>query len=115
MLHEWLGYIFVLIGLAHVLINYRTFIAHFQKPAARIATAGCIVLIAVMTFVGGTGKIQASQHPAIRILDRNADGVVDSKEIQTVIFTLNKLDMEHNGAVSAEDILAAISPKQIKK
>lgn len=115
MLHEWLGYVFVLIGLVHIMINWKTFIAHFQKPAARIATASCIVLVAVMTFSGGTGKSQASQHPAIRLFDKNADGVIDTKEIQAAISTFNKLDTEKNGAVPAEELLANLSPKPPKK
>jgi hypothetical protein len=115
MLHEWLGYLFVLIGLLHLIINGKTFIAHFQKPAARIAATACVILVAVMTFSGGTSKSQASQHPAIRLLDKNVDGVIDSQEIQTAVTVLNRLDRERNGSVSPEELLATLSPKSPKK
>jgi hypothetical protein len=115
MLHEWLGYLFVLIGLLHLIINGKTFITLFQKPAARIATAICAILVATIIFSGSTGKGQASQHPAIRLLDSNADGIIDSQEIQATVTALNRLDREHNGTVLPQELLATLSPKPPKK
>jgi hypothetical protein len=111
MLHEWLGYLFAAIGLLHLLVNWKTFLSHFQKPAAGLAAVACAILVAVMAFSGGPGKNRASHHPAIRLLDRNLDGMIDSVEIQTAVKVLNRLDRERNGSVSPEELLTNLSPK----
>lgn len=115
-LHEWLGYVLVLIGSVHFLQNLKPFTAHFRTKAAYIATIACLLLSAVTAFSGGSAQQQAGKHPAIRLLDRNADGIIDSNEIRATVATLNRLEQERKGSVTAEELLTSLMPpKQTKR
>lgn len=114
-MHEWLGYLFLLAGTTHFVLNRKAFVGYYRDRGAIVATSACVFLAVLMTFSGGGEKSQAGKHPAIRLIDRNADGIIDSGEIQAAVAVLNRLDRERNGSVSAQELLAVLSPKGPRK
>jgi hypothetical protein len=51
-LHEWFGWLFVVAGLVHVVLNLRPLLAYLKRPAA-LVSIGVAVAVAVLLSVGG--------------------------------------------------------------
>lgn len=52
-LHEWFGWLFVVAGAVHLLLNLRPLLAYLRQPAALISLGVGLVLVAFLWF-GGT-------------------------------------------------------------
>lgn len=50
--HEWLGMVFVIAGLLHIILNLRQFVAYLKLPRAWIGIALALICIGVFA-VGG--------------------------------------------------------------
>ena len=51
-LHEWFGWLFVVAGTVHLLLNLRPLVAYLRRPAALISLGTALVLVAVL-WIGG--------------------------------------------------------------
>ncbi|HLP01486.1 MAG TPA: DUF4405 domain-containing protein [Opitutaceae bacterium] len=51
-LHEWFGWLFIVAGLVHVLLNLRPLLAYLKRPRALVAI-GVAVLVVALLWVGG--------------------------------------------------------------
>ena len=51
-LHEWFGWVFVLGGAAHLVLNRGPLLAHLRQRAG-LVSLGCALLLAVAMFVAG--------------------------------------------------------------
>jgi hypothetical protein len=62
--HEWLGWLLVIGGLAHLAVNWRPFLAYFRRPAG-------VGIMAVLWVVGALALVPAGgpshQHPMMRV------------------------------------------------
>lgn len=51
-LHEWFGWLFVVAGLVHVLLNIRPLLSYLKRPAA-LASIAVALVIGVFLTIGG--------------------------------------------------------------
>ena len=51
-LHEWFGWLFVVAGIVHLLLNLRALLAHLRRPAGVVSVAVALVLVAFL-WLGG--------------------------------------------------------------
>ena len=51
-IHEWLGMAFVVAGLIHILLNFRTLLAYFKTRQCWVATLAAVLLIALFAIAG---------------------------------------------------------------
>ena len=54
-IHEWIGLLFLLAGVLHVVLNWRTLLGHLSSPTALAALALVVALGLALSFVGGSG------------------------------------------------------------
>jgi glucan phosphoethanolaminetransferase (alkaline phosphatase superfamily) len=101
-LHEWLGYVFTLICLLHLVLNWNVFAAYFRKRLAMLATFACIALSLVIMFASGAPK--QKPNPTMQVLDTNSDGIIDANEMAAAASMLAKLDTNRDGVLSLEEV-----------
>lgn len=51
-LHEWFGWLFVVAGVVHALLNLRPLLAYLRRPAA-LVSLGVAAVLALLLAVGG--------------------------------------------------------------
>ena len=51
-LHEWFGWLFVVAGIVHLLLNLRPLVAYLRRPAALVSLGVALVLVALLWFGG---------------------------------------------------------------
>ncbi|MFT3828577.1 MAG: DUF4405 domain-containing protein [Opitutaceae bacterium] len=51
-LHEWFGWLFLVAGAVHVLLNLRPLLAYLKRPGA-LVSIGVAILVVVLLWVGG--------------------------------------------------------------
>ncbi|MBX7259369.1 MAG: DUF4405 domain-containing protein [Candidatus Hydrogenedentes bacterium] len=54
-IHEWLGLLFVIAGLVHVILNWRTLLSYLTAPSALAALAVVVVLGILLSAIPGEG------------------------------------------------------------
>ncbi len=59
-LHEWFGWLFVIAGIVHLLLNLRPLLAHLRRPAGVVSVAVALVLVAFL-WLGGA-QHEAEHH-----------------------------------------------------
>ena len=60
-LHEWFGWLFVIAGAVHLLLNLRPLLAHLRRPAGVVSVGVALVLV-VFLWVGGA-QHEREHHP----------------------------------------------------
>ena len=53
-LHEWFGWLFVIAGAVHLLLNLRPLLAYLKQPAALVSLGVGLVLVAFLWFGGAS-------------------------------------------------------------
>ncbi|HLP08186.1 MAG TPA: DUF4405 domain-containing protein [Opitutaceae bacterium] len=51
-LHEWFGWLFIVAGAVHVLLNLRPLLAYLRRPLALVSIGAAVVLVALL-WAGG--------------------------------------------------------------
>jgi hypothetical protein len=106
-LHEWIGYAFSLVGVIHLVVNWRTFTLQFRQRPALVAVLAGIILSLSVLFAGGNGSGKPGRaNPFIQAFDLNGNGVIDSDEVSVAAISLNRLDANRDGTISIEEAMS---------
>jgi hypothetical protein len=74
--HEWLGWLLVVGAVAHVILNWKPFLAYFRKPSG-IAITVTLFLLGVLSFLpSGGGRGRPPFGEAFRALERSSLSVL---------------------------------------
>ena len=104
LIHEWIGYTFILAGVVHLLLNWKAFKSYFRQRSAIVALIAVLVAtVALLSASSGSASQQSKLHPLVRIFDTNSDGVIDNAEMQNASAALAKLDKNADGIITAEE------------
>ncbi|MBN1910760.1 MAG: DUF4405 domain-containing protein [Pirellulales bacterium] len=57
--HEWLGWVLIVGGLAHVVVNWKAFLAYFRKPAS-------VAIVAILCVAMGAAFLAPGRPPRHR-------------------------------------------------
>jgi len=60
-LHEWFGWLFVIAGTVHLVLNIRPLIAYLRRPVALVSLAVGLVLVALL-WIGGAQHEEEHQR-----------------------------------------------------
>ena len=101
-MHEWMGYVFIAIGVLHLLLNSRPFVSYFRSRSAAIAVIVC--LLASCALLLTQGKQRSDQ--LMRLLDTNHDGVIDAGEIADAAKQIKTLDINNDGKITLDEFRA---------
>jgi len=106
-LHEWIGYAFSLVGVIHLIVNWRAFTLQFRQRSALLAVfAGIILSLAVMHAGSNAGGGKPGKaNPLIQAFDVNGNGVIDAEEISEATDSLKRLDTNKDGNISTEEVM----------
>jgi hypothetical protein len=111
--HEWMGYVFIAIGLLHFYLNFVPFVMCFPSRSATVAVALCLLATNVFMFF----KEEPKPMTLLQLLDTNHDGVIDAGEIAAAPRRLKSLDANNDGKITAEDFreLELLRIKRLKQ
>ncbi len=98
--HEWMGYVFIAIGLLHFVLNVKPFLYYFPSRAATISVVACLIATNVFMFF----KEEPKPIHLMQLLDTNHDGVIDAAEIAAVPLRIKSLDANNDGKITADDL-----------
>lgn len=101
-MHEWMGYVFIAIGVLHLLLNWRPFVSYFRVRLASIAVIVCLLASCTLLLTHG----QQRPDQLMRLLDTNHDGVLDAGEIAEAAKQLKNLDTDHDGKITLDELRA---------
>ena len=109
--HEWLGWLLVIGGVAHLFVNWRAFLAYFRKPVA-IAIMAVVLLVGALAMlpVGGATRRppmmdfsraleQSSLTLVAQVAKRNPQTAIDDLKARGI----EVKDAQHTIATIAED------------
>lgn len=106
-LHEWIGYAFTLAAVIHLVVNWRSFLSHFRERSAILAVCGGIILSLAVLYAGaGSGGKQGRPDQFVQTFDLNGNGRIDADEVSAAADSLNRLDGNHDGAISAQELVS---------
>lgn len=54
--HEWMGLLFVVFGLVHLMLNWGQLVSYFTLRAARLALIGAVVMCILIALSAGQGE-----------------------------------------------------------
>ncbi len=110
--HEWIGYAFSLMGVIHLVVNWKSFVLLFRERSALLAVLAGVILSLAVLFAGGTGAGKAGRrHPLIQAFDLNGNGTIDADEIAAASASLNRLDANGDGRIAIEEIVTGNGEK----
>ena len=98
--HEWIGYIFIAIGLLHFVLNFKPFLYYFPSRLATISVVVCLIATNVFMFF----KEEPKPVHLMQIFDTNHDGIIDAAEMAAATQRLKTLDVNNDGKITAEDL-----------
>ena len=105
-LHEWIGYAFALVGVIHLVVNWRSFVNLFRQRSALLAvTMGVVLSLAVMA-AGSSGGKPGKGNPLMQAFDLNGNGVIDANEVTAASASLARLDANGDGIISMDELMA---------
>lgn len=105
-LHEWFGWVFIIAGMLHLLLNWRSFASYFTQRKAQgtfLVVTGlivCLIFIGANKHGGGRPRTQT-----LMVLDVNGDGVIDNTEISNSRAALLKLDRNGDGKITTDELM----------
>lgn len=105
-LHEWVGYALMAAAAMPLLINRKAFTAYLRERSSIIVTLLGITILATVFFTAGVGDNHRRSNPLLQVFDVNANGIVDAEETSMAADSLKKLDVNEDGSISAEELLA---------
>jgi len=106
-LHEWIGYAFSLVGVIHLIVNWRAFMLQFRERSALLAVfAGIILSLAVLHAGGDSSGRPGRANPFVQAFDLNGNGVIDADEVSDAAVALNRLDTNSDGKISVEEAMS---------
>ena len=106
-LHEWIGYAFSLVGVIHLVVNWKSFVLRFRERSALVAVvAGVILSLTVMVAGSNGGGKRGGGNPAIQAFDLNGNGVIDADEVTAAPASLARLDANRDGVISVDEIMS---------
>ncbi len=103
-LHEWIGYLFMMAGMLHLLLNLKALAAHFRERSAILASLAAIIISAAVFCAGGRGEVRGGGPPLLRTFDADGNGIIDADEIAGAATSLRRLDLNHDGVISGEEL-----------
>ena len=65
LVHEWMGWLLILGGIAHVAVNWKPFVGYFRTPSA-VAIVSVLVLLGAVSFVPAGGHGGPSRDASLR-------------------------------------------------
>ncbi len=98
--HEWIGYLFIAVGLLHFVINFKPFLYYFPSRTATISIVLCLIATNVFMFF----KEEPQPIHLMQLLDVNHDGVIDAAEISAAPQRIKALDVNNDGKITADDL-----------
>lgn len=105
--HEWLGWLMVIGGVAHVLVNWQSFLKYFRKPIGAVIVASIVALglVSLCPFGGSTGRPPFMN--VAKALEQSSLSVVAqvvNRDVQTVMhdLTANGLRVQHERQTLAD-------------
>lgn len=107
-LHEWIGYVFMVVGFFHILLNLKTFATYFRERTAMLA-ALAVIIMSIAVFWSGEKGDEGRRHggpPLLRTFDTNGDGIIDAYELANAATSLGKLDTDHDGVISRGELMS---------
>lgn len=105
-LHEWFGYALMAAAAMHLLVNRKAFTAYLRERSSMILSLVSITILATVFFTAGVGDDHKRSHQLLQVFDVNANGVIDAEETSMAADSLKKLDVNRDGGISAEELLA---------
>ncbi len=66
-MHEWMGVLMVVVGLVHVLLNWKQFLAYFKTRSALIALAVGVMASIALLFASNGGDERHGPPPGVGI------------------------------------------------
>ena len=78
-LHEWLGWIFVVVGVFHLIINWKLFTCLFKKKTAlaSLALVSAVTLIIALSSENNPGDRKRRGHYHSEVIEMNTDTVLE--------------------------------------
>ncbi len=104
MLHEWLGWGFVIAGVLHLLVNWRQLVSYLPRRSAMVALAVCAILVAALIVAGGLRSGGGPPASVMTLLDVDHNGVIDGAEITNASAALLKLDRNRDNQLSVDEL-----------
>ena len=98
--HEWMGYLFIVIGLLHFVMNFNPFLYYLPSRSAIISVVACLLATNVFMFF----KEEPKPIHLMQLLDTNHDGVIDMAEIAAAPQKIKSLDVNNDGKITADDL-----------
>jgi hypothetical protein len=74
-LHVVMGIAFIVAGVIHLVLNWRTFTEHFRNRPAIIASAAALAIVAALLFAGGGDPGQHRRGPGQEELGNGPGGL----------------------------------------
>lgn len=105
-LHECVGYALMAAAAMHLMINRKAFTAYLRERSSIIVSLLGITILATVFFSAGFGDNYRRSNPLLQVFDVNANGIVDAEETSMAVDSLKKLDVNEDGSISAEELLA---------
>jgi hypothetical protein len=99
-IHEWIGYVFIAIGLLHFVLNFKPFLNYFPSRSATISIVACLIATNIFMFF----KEEPKPIHLMQLLDTNHDGVIDATEIAAAPQRIKALDVNNDGKITADDL-----------
>ncbi|WP_369678998.1 DUF4405 domain-containing protein [Chloroherpeton thalassium] len=116
-MHEWLSWLFVIGGLAHIAINWRAFTKYFSKPAS-VAIIAVTLAVGAMAFLpvgeGGDGR-KAKIMKAVGALEQSPLTLIAQIEKTSPEALLQKLQANGIQVDDASLTIEAIAQSNQKK
>jgi len=101
-MHEWMGYVFIAIGVVHLLLNWKPFASYFRARSASIAVMVCLLASGALLFAQG----QQRPDQLMRFLDTNHDGVFDEGELADAAKKFKNLDVDSDSKITLSELRA---------
>lgn len=109
-MHEWLGLVFVLAALAHVLRHIKPFMILISKPRTKIAAA--LAALVVVGFVGAGSLAPSGGNPMKQFVDLSANAPISALAQVTgepISSLVNRLEQSGIARVTAEKSLSELA------